>query len=260
MNKKEIFERIIELIREVIDKNLDPFQIDVVELFERIEPYVKSLEKEEELLIDVQTIHEIARLIVHQKDWIKYRASLLYLDPLLTLIKIQSLDKRELARIFLKSWHPIIEREQLTNDSLKVAIEYWRNLPTLEERRPEFPGGEDFLTKLDRRDLTELGLTREEFNQTLINTWKKLRQIGEVDYWEFIFAETFEETVQKAYAVSFLASLGYVLIEVDPLREEVKIIPLEKPINVSETKSKSLAIPISFEKWVEVKKKIEESR
>ncbi len=249
----EIFERVIELVKEIVDKNLDPFQVDIVELFNKLRPYIPVLKETDELLLDARAVYELSRLILTQENWIKLRASLLYIDPLLALLRIESMSLRELAEAFVESWHPIIEMEQLTNDNLRVAIEYWRKLPPLEERRLETKMIEDKGRGINEEELLKMGfMSKEEFNKTLIRTWEDLKSKGvdKVNYWSYICSETYEETVKKAHILSFLANYGYISIETDPIKDEIFIIPFKERMKMTKGKVRSVAIPITFERWL----------
>ena len=255
-DRREVFERIIQLIREIIEKNLDPFQVDVIELFEKIKPYVRQLKDPDELVLDAEAVYELSSLIVRQEDWVKHRTSLLYIDPLMALMKIDALSKKELAEIFIKSWHPIIEREQLTEDALRVGIEYWNTLLPLSERALRFEETTGLFGEINEETLLRLGfMSKEEFERVLEDEWKRIKELGRVDYWAYIFDEDYDKTLRKAYIISFLSSYGYVTLTHDPISGEITIIPFEERKRLDKLDTKSLVIAIDRQKWLEVVKK-----
>ena len=76
------------------------------------------------------------------------------------------------------------------------------------------------LRKAPPPQMTELDLlvksgsvTREEFTRNLRALWEELRALTEkgdsVDYWSFVRRDTYQETVQRAYHVSFLLTYGF---------------------------------------------------
>jgi hypothetical protein len=73
---------------------------------------------------------------------------------------------------------------------------------------------------------------------------------GKVAYWDFIGADTYEETVQRAFLTSFLVTYGYATLEIDRLEETALIIPYEEPRSQALTvQSTSVPIAVSCEDW-----------
>jgi hypothetical protein len=63
-------------------------------------------------------------------------------------------------------------------------------------------------------------------------------------------AETFEETVHRAFLTSFLVTYGYATLEVYPLEDEIFIKPFEKQQKrMSRQQLVSLPIAITHEEW-----------
>ena len=44
------------------------------------------------------------------------------------------MSEKRLAEVFLQSWHPLSELEQLTEETLSNAIDYWNALLPIAER------------------------------------------------------------------------------------------------------------------------------
>lgn len=209
---EEKLERIIMLVREVIDKNLDPFEVDVVELFKEIRRHLKDILRDlRALVLDAEAISSVSELILRQNEWIKHRSSLLYVDPLLILAKVDTLDKLKLAQILLKAWHPIISLSQISIEAIEAGMEYWRNLSLGEYQLP----GE-----VDISSLTlELGIPpEEEIEDVMRELYSEIRNRKEIDYWRLVISDTFHETIRRAQALSFLVSMGSVSMRYDPTR------------------------------------------
>ena len=79
---------------------------------------------------------------------------------------------------------------------------------------------------------------------------RRKRQNGKIAYWDFIGADTYEETVQRAFLTSFLITYGYATLEIDRLEETMFIMPYDKPRDEALTvQSTSVPIAVSVEDW-----------
>ncbi len=249
--RREILLRILDLCEKTLREETDPFQVDVVQLFKKLRQLLPELETEEELYLDLEAVLGLTSVILKQEEWIRYRSSLMFLDPLLVLLKIEKLDDKDLADVLRRSWRPIVEARGVSPLFLERAVEYWRTLPALEERKLELIEENESTGTLSLSELAALGFASEEeflsFLESEENRLKKeaKKRGGEVPYWEFIGAITFEETIKRAYLVSFLCSYGKATIRRDPLSGEMWLVPLEKPLGTKV----SLAIPIDEERW-----------
>ena len=88
--------------------------------------------------------------------------------------------------------------------------------------------------------------------------WEELKQRvgeeGKILYWDFIGAETYSETIKRAYIASFLVTYGYATLELHPLEEEIFIKPFEKPRSMLGKKQMvSIPLSISSEEWMKWK-------
>lgn len=249
-DRREILMRVIDLCNSVIEGEVDPFAVNVVELFEKLRSVFPELETDEELNLDLEAVLGLTGVVLKQDEWVKYRSSLLFFDPLLVLLKIERLSSRDLADALLKSWKPIVSIELLTADFLTKAMEYWRNLPDLEERRARLPAGVAELGSLSFDDLVSMGFaSEEEFMEALEALNAKVRTLakegGKAPYWEVVAAPTFEETVRNAQLISFLCTYGYATIVKNPITEEMWIVPTEGEGGPRS----SFVISISREEW-----------
>jgi len=259
----EHLQRIINLSQDVEEKRLDPFLVDVNNIISILRKYFPEWKNPEELCLDAEALHGIASVIKQQSEWVKHRSTSLYTDPFLLEEKIRRLDKKQIATLFLKAWHPIIELEQISTQSIIEAIRYWQNLLPLNERWQKTSAEIMEMGETTRNELINQRILAEKaFTEELENLWRELKQKvgenGKVDYWSFIGADTYEETVHRAYMTSFLVTYGYATLEVYPMEEEVFIKPHEKPKQVQPSKQTiSIPVPINIEdwkRWIEGKK------
>jgi len=260
---KEKLQRVIEMCRSVEERSLDPFLIDVDEIISVIKQYFPEWEVPEDLCLDAETLHRLASVIKLQSEWVKHRSTSLYTDPFLLGEKLERIEKEEVTEIFLKAWHPIIELEQISLNSLAEAIRYWEGLLPLKERWKQFPPAEVETSLATREELIRQRILRDKaFSEELESSWQELRKRveekgrnGKIRYWDFVGAASYEETVHKAFMVSFLVTYGYATLEIHPLEEEIFIKPYERPITKMGRKQLvSIPIAVSAEDWTRWRK------
>ena len=249
---------IIDLCKAVEEGKHGPFTVGVDDLLEVINRYFTAWESMEDRCLDAQVINRLATVIKLQGSWLKDRSTSLYADPFLIEQKILRLQRDDLARVFLKSWHPVLEVEQISPGSLRAAIKYWRNLLPLADRWGGLPDGSEFeLGAASYGDLIKEEIASDlTFNDSLESLWDELKEKsmpkGRAEYWDFILGDSFLETVRRAYLTSFLISYGYTDLDVDPVEEEMFLSPNEERDSTIEGKrTVSVPIPISHEKWLE---------
>lgn len=248
-------QRIIDLCKSVEERGLDPFLVDVNDVIDIVREFFPEWNSLEELSLDAEAINRLASVIKLQSDWVRHRSTSLYTDPFLLEEKLRKLSRESLARLFLHAWHPIVEMEQISPHSLSEAIKYWQGLLPLNERwaKTEFMKTELGVTS--REELIRQQIISEKvFTEELETLWQELRQkVGEnekIPYWDFVGADTYEETVRRAYMTSFLVTYGYATFEVHRLEEEIFIIPFSKPRSLLGKKQVvSIPISVSVEEW-----------
>ena len=180
----------------------------------------------DELLVDSEAILELSRIIKLQDQFLKQRASALYIDPLLIQLKLKLLPKEALSEAFVKSWHPVAQVDQLSPRGLEKAFVYWRELVPISERfKDQFGNYGVAPGVLEYSDLVSLGMfTKEQFESTLVQLHEELMQKsnGEwTDYREFIGDDSYESKVRRAYLLAFLISEGRALLKTEPLSGKV---------------------------------------
>jgi hypothetical protein len=230
--------------------------VDIDHVIATLQKCFSDWESPEELARDAEAVQHLASVIQNQGDWVKQRSTSLYTDPFLIEEKLQRLNKEEIAALFTQVWNPIIEQEQISIPSLAEAIKYWNELSPIDER----------WQRLDPTQVTTGATTREElirqkilaektFFEELETFWKELKQkVGEnqkILYWNFVGANTYSDTLDRAYMTSFLVTYGYATLKIDPLEEEIFIIPLQEPRSgLSDKRMVSVPISVSHEEWL----------
>ena len=252
----ERLQRIIDLCKSIEEKGLDPFLADVDDIIAVVQKYFPEWELPEELCLDAETISRLASTIKLQSDWVKHRSTSLYTDPFLLEEKIRKLTKIELANLFLEVWHPIIEFEQISPRSLTEAIKYWQSLLPLDERWLRTTSQRMPTGAVTREELIKQRILAENaFSEDLEAFWEELRQkAGEKEkilYWDFVGADTYDETIKRAYLTSFLVTYGYATLEIDRLEEEIFVKPYNAPISMLGKKQViSIPVSVSSEEWM----------
>jgi hypothetical protein len=255
---REKLERIIEMCMAIENHTVDPFLLDVDDIIRAVKEYFPHWEQPEELNLDSEAIHHLASVIKLQSEWVKHRSTSLYTDPFLLEEKITQASKGEMISVFLEAWHPLVELEQLSLHSLDEAIRYWQALLPLKERWPELAVPEVGMGLTSRDELIKQRILGDKvFSEELESYWQELKEKvvakgrdGKMLYWDFIGADTYEDTVQRAFLTSFLITYGYATLEIRPLEEEVFIKPFDKPsTKINTEQSISIPIAVTYENW-----------
>ncbi|MGA3060275.1 MAG: hypothetical protein ABSD92_07890 [Candidatus Bathyarchaeia archaeon] len=255
---KEKLERIVEMCLAIENHTVDPFTLNIDEIIKIVREYFPHWEHPDELKLDAEALHHLASVIKLQSEWVKHRSTSLYTDPFLLEEKILQIGKQEMVNIFLKAWNPLIEFEQISLNMLAQGLLYWEALAPISERWKDIDAAEVSMGFASREELIKqrvLGI--REFSEEMNCYWNELKdcvtkkgQDGKIHYWDFIGADTYEETVQKAFLTSFLVTYGYATLEIDRLEEQVFIRPFDKPrTDVLTEQSTSVPIAISCEDW-----------
>jgi len=260
---REKLQRIIDTCKNVEGRSLDPFLIDVKANVDTVKKYFPEWKIPEDLCLDAETIHQLASVIRLQSEWVKHRSTTLYADPFLLDEKIRRAEKVEMVRTFIRVWHPIIELEQISIQSLAEALRYWESLAPLDERWKEIaPTGVGSGTAT-REELVNQRILRDEaFSQELENFWLELKKEvaekgkdGQIRYETFVYSGTYEYTVNRAFMTSFLITYGYATLEIHPLEEEMFIVPYDRQVTrTSDKQLVSIPIALAAEQWRKWKK------
>jgi len=258
---REKLQRIIEMMQDIENHKVDPFLLDVDSILQVVREYFPQWEEADELTLDSEAIHHLASVIKLQSEWVKHSSTSLYTDPFLLEEKIDQASKDEMLSVFLGAWHPLVELEQLSMNSLAAAMRYWDSLVPLKDRWPDLDVQEVAMGTATRDEMVkERVLGDKVFSDELEGYWQELKMKvqakgseGKIRYWDFIGAVTYEETVERAFLTSFLITYGYATLEIHRLEEEIFLKPFEKP-NTEVLTQQSISIPIAvtyanWEKW-----------
>ena len=254
---KEKLERIIDMMKGIEAHTVDPFLLNVDEIIRIVQEYFPQWNEPEELNLDAEAIHHLASVVKLQSEWVKQRSTSLYTDPFLLEEKLVQKNKSEITGAFLKAWHPLVELEQINLRSLAEGLRYWEALVPLKDRWPELFVPEVVTGTASRDELIDQSILRDEaFSTELERYWQELKDMvkekgvdGKLFYMDFIMAETYQETVQRAYLTSFLITYGYATLEIIPLEEEIYICPLDEPSAKQSKQAVSIPITLTFDSW-----------
>jgi hypothetical protein len=254
----EKLQRIIEMCIAIENHTVDPFLLNVDDIIKVVKEYFPQWNKPEELNLDSEAISHLASVIKLQSEWVKQRSTSLYTDPFLLEEKITQATKDEMVSVFLTAWHPLVELEQISLFSLSEALQYWDRLLPLNERWPELAVPEVAIGTTSWDELVKQHVLGDKvFSEELEVFWRELKEKvkekgaeGKMLYWDFVGADTYQETVQRAFMTSFLISYGYATLEIRPLEEMLFVKPFDKPVATIATKqSISIPISVSYDTW-----------
>jgi hypothetical protein len=255
---KERLERIIEMCAAIENRSLEPFTLDIDEIIKVVREYYPHWQNPDELKLDAEALHHLATVIKIQSEWVKQRSNTLYTDPFLLEEKILHTSKEQMVDVFLHAWNPLVEFEQVSLNTLAQGLLYWDALAPIGDRWKEMEAQQVVNQTASREELIKQRvLSDKEFSEELDVYWEELKTCvankgadGKILYWNFIGADTYEETVQRAFLTSFLVTYGFATLEIDRLEETVFIIPYDKPrTELLTQQSTSVPIAISCEEW-----------
>jgi hypothetical protein len=242
---QEIVDRVIELCRHAESTGADPFAVDVNDLLEKLKLLLTGWKTTAQLARDAEAIYMIATVIKLQEAVVRYKSSLLYTDPLLVELKILASQPGDLARSFLRAWRPLVALQQVNLEQLRLAYGYWSNLRKMQ--MDEYDGSR-IPMRLDLEELRSKGVLADEVQSKLLEGMHEelLRRAtaGRMDYWEFVSMGDFTSTVRRAVLVSFLVTLGYAELEIEPLENRIWLRPKALPEIPETAEKKSLVVSL----------------
>ena len=247
-------ESVINLCRMVQSGKIEPFDIDFDYVMGVIQKHYPKIKDIKDFCLDAEALKELSTVLERQNQWIEHKSTTLYKDPFMLSQSLIALDIGAIADIFLRSWHPLMEREQISARTLAESMAYWGDLVPFAERWQDLDIEERETGIATRDEARLMGILMDEgFTDTIEEFWKELGERvgpgGSIDYWEWIGAETYEDTIYRAYMTVFMVSYGYANADWDRLMEEHTIIHnVELRPDPGQAKV-SLPVLIDYEEW-----------
>jgi hypothetical protein len=248
-------ESVINLCRMVQAGKIEPFDIDFDYVMGVIRKHYPGIRDVRDFCVDAEALKELSGVLERQNKWIEHQSSTLYKDPFMLSQQLMRMDIGAIAEAFLKSWHPVAEMEQVSARTLAESLGYWGGLVPLDERW-RGPDVEEVETgTATMGEAHELGLIPEEGFMGLIEGfWRELEEKagsgGRIDYWDWVRAETYQETVYRAYLTVFMVGYGYANAEWDRLLEETVIVHSPEPRPDPGRDKVSLPVMVDYEEWI----------
>ena len=175
--ERERLLRIIGLCVAVESQGSNPFEVQVQEMLELLRKYLPRWRALEDFVLDSETLRQIAAIVRLQSDWIKQRSTSLFVDPLLIEVKLRLMNTQRLVDAFEKSWHPVVEMEELSRTRIEQAIDYWNTLVSLAQRHLQLPPKSDALGHVTLEELIRRNIISEEsFRKSLEILWEEDRK------------------------------------------------------------------------------------
>ncbi|MBN2335446.1 hypothetical protein JXL21_07770 [Candidatus Bathyarchaeota archaeon] len=247
-------ESVINLCRMVQSGRIEPFDIDFDYVMGVIRKHYPGIKDVRDFCVDAEALKELSNVLEKQNRWIAHKSSTLYKDPFMLSQSLMRMDIGAIADAFLKSWHPILEMEQISARTLAESLSYWGGLIPFDERWQDIDVEARETGTASRQEAYDLGLIPEEgFAELLESFWRELGEKvgvgGVIDYWDWIGADTYRDTVYRAYVTVFMVSYGYANVSHDRLLEETKIIHNPVPRPDPGQMKMSLPMMVDYEEW-----------
>lgn len=239
----------METCEAISERKFNPFFLDVKLGVDTLRQYFPLWQNFTDHCLDAHALNRLSEVVRLQNTQLKFQSSALYADPEFIHKKVERMSEKRLAEVFLQSWHPLTELEQLTEETISNAVDYWNALTPIAQRWKSRTHPEGTRpTSATNETLTGLGLHGEEFNQQISKILNELRSAYNssqpVDYWTFVRRSDYQETVHRAYLVSFLVTYDYAKLRVE--EDKLSLIPNEQPSG--KTKQGALSYPIPIPK------------
>ena len=243
-------EELIQTCVSIDNREFSPFLLDISEALRILRRHSRDWKTLPDNLLDMRALTSLARVVGLQSANLRFQSSSLYVDPGMVRQKVQSMSRGQLAEFLLLSWHPVVELEQLTESSAKEALEYWQKMLSFFERRKRLQAGPfNEPSAMETAELARMRIHEEKaFNQRLEDLRLEMKdKSGDdgIEYWKFVKAGSFAQTVLRAQMVSFLVSYGMAILE--RTKEKMVLIPRDPPFARGQGSPLSLPIPITQE-------------
>ncbi|MBS7655480.1 hypothetical protein KEJ50_03160 [Candidatus Bathyarchaeota archaeon] len=245
--KKAVLD-VLETCKAVEEHKLNPFLVDVFNAIKILREYFSLCKDFKDYCLDAKALNALSKVVELQNAYLLFQSSKLYVKPEDLKNKVYSLNLDELAKAFLKSWHPLIEMEQLTFQSINNCLLYWSKIQFYRREKsieltPEMP-------KIVEE--SEVSKKSEEISALMTHLWREMIELagkkGKVDYWVFICKGDFQTIVKRAYVTSFLVTYGYASLVKN--KERLYLYPNKKVEKIEYEKFVANSFPISIKKSI----------
>ena len=247
-------ESVISLCKMVQSGKIEPFDIDFDYVMSVIKKNYSKIKDMKDFCLDAEVLKELSIVLERQNQWIEHKSTTLYKDPFMLSQSIIALDIGAIADLFLRSWHPLVEMEQISTRTLAESLSYWGGLIPFDERWQEGLLEQRETGTATRDEAKKLGIILDEnFTEIIDGFWYELEERvgkgGEIDYWDWIGAQTYETTVYRAYLTVFMVGYGYANATWNRLMDEYKIIHIKEPGSTPGQDKVSLPVMVDFQEW-----------
>jgi hypothetical protein len=247
-------ESVISLCKMVQSGKIEPFDIDFDYVMGVIKKHYPNIKDFKDFCLDAEALKELSTVLERQNQWIEHKSTTLYKDPFMLSQSLIALDIGAIVDLFLRSWHPLLEMEQISARTLAESLSYWGGLIPFDERWQDSLVEERETGTATRDEARQLGIILDEgFTEIIENLWRELGERvgvgGELDYWDWIGAETYETTVYRAFLTVFMVGNGYANATWDRLMEEHKIIHNKEPRPDPGQSKISLPVMVDYQEW-----------
>lgn len=244
----------INLCRLVAAGSVEPFDVDVDYILGVIRRHYPEIKDIKDFCADAAALKELSSVLQRQNDWIQHQSTTLYKDPFLLNQQVLRMDVGAIADAFLESWHPVVEMEQLSAATLAGSLGYWSDLIPLAERwkEPEMEMIDAGTATLEEAKM--LGYLPEEgFTDLIEKFWaelgKRVGMEGSIPYWDWVMADTYEETTRRCYLTVFMVGYGYADISTDRFGDNVTIKRNWEPRPDPGHGKVSVPVLVDYEEW-----------
>lgn len=247
-------ESVINLCKMVQNGKIEPFDIDFDYVMSVIKKHYPDIKDIKDFCLDAKALKELSNVLERQNQWIEHQSTTLYKDPFMLSQSLLAMDIGKIADAFLKSWHPLVEMEQISAKTLAGSLDYWGAVIPFDERVQDTYAEERDTEYASMDEARQLGIIPEEgFTDIIEKFWKELGEKvgpgGVIDYWEWIGAESYQETVYRAYLTVFMVGHGFANASWDRLMEEHKIIHNIEPRPDPGKAKVSLPTMVDYQEW-----------
>lgn len=247
-------ESVINLCKMVQSGKIEPFDIDFDYVMSIIKKHYPKIKDFKNFCLDAEALKELSLVLERQNQWIEHKSTTLYKDPFMLSQSLMTLDIGAIADLFLKSWHPLVEMEQMSARTLAESLSYWGELIPFAERWQDNIVEERETGTATRDEARLLGIIPDEgFTEIIEAFWSELGERvgpgGRIDYWDWIGVDTYEKTVYRAYLTVFMVGYGYANTEWNKMMEETTIMHNIEPRPDPGRDKISLPVMVDYEEW-----------